>query len=161
MSDLHTFQFTVARALGFPVSTSRLLATDLNTETVTVSSDYALQILHIKSSLHRSTLHNSRREPTWTAEFHCRYYSLSLNWQLLTRSLQFTRSGLLQLRTSHRELTVNELQSLLEILDLTRGKTQSSVLLLTSRVACVWRYCGKRRSREPSLLLRDQAFTVA
>jgi hypothetical protein len=31
--DLHTFQFTVADALGFSVSTSRLLATDLNTET--------------------------------------------------------------------------------------------------------------------------------
>jgi hypothetical protein len=33
--DLHTFQFTVAHALEFSVSTSRLLATDLNTETVT------------------------------------------------------------------------------------------------------------------------------
>jgi hypothetical protein len=32
---LHTFQFTVAHALGFSVSTSRLLATDLNTETST------------------------------------------------------------------------------------------------------------------------------
>jgi hypothetical protein len=29
---LHTFQFTGAHALGFSVSTSRLLATDLNTE---------------------------------------------------------------------------------------------------------------------------------
>jgi hypothetical protein len=34
-TDLHTFQFTVAYALGFPVFTSRLLATDLNTETST------------------------------------------------------------------------------------------------------------------------------
>jgi hypothetical protein len=33
--DVHTFQFTVAHALGFSVSTSRLLATDLNTETTT------------------------------------------------------------------------------------------------------------------------------
>jgi hypothetical protein len=32
---LHTFQFTVAHAVGFPVFTSRLLATDLNTETST------------------------------------------------------------------------------------------------------------------------------
>jgi hypothetical protein len=35
MADLHTFQFTVAHALGFSVSTSRLLATDLHTQTVT------------------------------------------------------------------------------------------------------------------------------
>jgi hypothetical protein len=33
--DLHTFQFTVTHALGFSVSTSRLLAIDLNTETNT------------------------------------------------------------------------------------------------------------------------------
>jgi hypothetical protein len=32
IAHLHTFQFTVAHALGFPVSTSRLLATNLNTE---------------------------------------------------------------------------------------------------------------------------------
>jgi hypothetical protein len=35
IADLHTSQFTVAHALGFSVSTSRLLATDLNTETST------------------------------------------------------------------------------------------------------------------------------
>jgi hypothetical protein len=35
IADLHTFQFTVAHALGFLVSTSRLLASDLNTETST------------------------------------------------------------------------------------------------------------------------------
>jgi hypothetical protein len=35
IADFHTFQFTVAHALGFPVFTSRLLATDLNTETIT------------------------------------------------------------------------------------------------------------------------------
>jgi hypothetical protein len=44
IADLHTFQFTVAQALGFPVVTSRLLATDLNTETTTVSLDYTLQV---------------------------------------------------------------------------------------------------------------------
>jgi hypothetical protein len=32
---LHTFQFTTAHALGFSISTSRLLATDLNKETIT------------------------------------------------------------------------------------------------------------------------------
>jgi hypothetical protein len=35
MADLHNFQFTVAHALGFSVSTSRLLKTDLNKETIT------------------------------------------------------------------------------------------------------------------------------
>jgi hypothetical protein len=35
IADLHTFQFTVSHALGFSVFTSRLLATDLNTETST------------------------------------------------------------------------------------------------------------------------------
>jgi hypothetical protein len=35
IADLHTFQFTVAHALGFPVFTSRLLGTYLNTETST------------------------------------------------------------------------------------------------------------------------------
>jgi hypothetical protein len=33
IADLHTFQFTVAHALGFSVSTSHLLATDLHAET--------------------------------------------------------------------------------------------------------------------------------
>jgi hypothetical protein len=33
IADLHTFQFTVAHALGFSVFSNRFLATDLNTET--------------------------------------------------------------------------------------------------------------------------------
>jgi hypothetical protein len=33
--DLHTFQFTVTHSPRFSVSTSRILATDLNTETIT------------------------------------------------------------------------------------------------------------------------------
>jgi hypothetical protein len=35
IADLHTFQFIVAHTLGFSVSTSRLLATNLSTETST------------------------------------------------------------------------------------------------------------------------------
>jgi hypothetical protein len=35
IADLHTFQFTAAHALRFSVSTSRILATDLNTGTIT------------------------------------------------------------------------------------------------------------------------------
>jgi hypothetical protein len=42
IADLHNLQLTVAQALGFSVFTSRLLATDLNTETITVSLDYTL-----------------------------------------------------------------------------------------------------------------------
>jgi hypothetical protein len=39
VADLHNLQFTVAHALGFSVSTSRLLATNLNTET-SISNHY-------------------------------------------------------------------------------------------------------------------------
>jgi hypothetical protein len=35
IADLHNLQFTFAQALGFSVSTIRLLATDLNTQTIT------------------------------------------------------------------------------------------------------------------------------
>jgi hypothetical protein len=35
IADLLNFQFTVTHALGFSVFTSRLLATDLNTQTIT------------------------------------------------------------------------------------------------------------------------------
>jgi hypothetical protein len=38
VADLHNLQFTFAQALGFSVSTSRLLATDLNTETITIET---------------------------------------------------------------------------------------------------------------------------
>jgi hypothetical protein len=51
VSHLHTLQSTAAHALGFSVSTSRLPATDLYTQTVAVLT---LQILHVN-------LHNSRR----------------------------------------------------------------------------------------------------
>jgi hypothetical protein len=44
IADLHTFQSTVAHALGFPVFTSRLLATDLNTET-SISDHYEVFLL--------------------------------------------------------------------------------------------------------------------
>jgi hypothetical protein len=43
IADLHTFQFTAAHALGFSVSTSRLLATYLNTETST-SNHYEVSL---------------------------------------------------------------------------------------------------------------------
>jgi hypothetical protein len=48
IADLHTFQFTTAHALGFSVSTSRLLATDLNTETIT-SNQYEVFLFRLQS----------------------------------------------------------------------------------------------------------------
>jgi hypothetical protein len=45
IADLHTSQFTVAHALGFSISISRLLATDLNTETST-SNHYDVLFNH-------------------------------------------------------------------------------------------------------------------
>jgi hypothetical protein len=45
IADLQTFHFTVAHALGFSVFTSRLLATDLNTETIT-SNHYEVFLIH-------------------------------------------------------------------------------------------------------------------
>jgi hypothetical protein len=64
ISDINILHFTAAHALGFFVSTSRLLATDLNTGIITVSLNQTLHILHIKPSLLRRTPHNSRRELT-------------------------------------------------------------------------------------------------
>jgi hypothetical protein len=87
VSDLHHLQTTVTHALGFSVSTSHFPAADLNTGIITVSLSHTLQIFHIKSSLHRCTLHNSCRELT-------KNY-----WRTTT--------------IYHRELLVNEPQSLL------------------------------------------------
>jgi hypothetical protein len=69
IADLHSFQFTVAHALGFSVSTNRLLATDLHTETSTqittsikpkifqLHFQYRCTVAHIKSSIHTIHLH--------------------------------------------------------------------------------------------------------
>jgi hypothetical protein len=43
IADLHTFQFTFAHALGFPVFISRLLATDLNAK-ISTSNYYEINI---------------------------------------------------------------------------------------------------------------------
>jgi hypothetical protein len=50
LADLHTFQSTVAHALGFSFSSNRLLATDLNTETST-SNHYEVFLLFCLHSL--------------------------------------------------------------------------------------------------------------
>jgi hypothetical protein len=53
---LHTFEFTVAHALEFSVSTSRLLATDINTETVHFKSVLSLPVISSCITLY-SALH--------------------------------------------------------------------------------------------------------
>jgi hypothetical protein len=50
IADLHTFQFTVAQALGFSVFASRLLATDLNAEVI-ISNHYEVFLLFRPQSL--------------------------------------------------------------------------------------------------------------
>jgi hypothetical protein len=50
IADLHTLQFTVSHALGFSDFTSRLLATDLNTENST-SNHYEVLLLFRLQSL--------------------------------------------------------------------------------------------------------------
>jgi hypothetical protein len=70
ITQLHHLQTTVAHALGFPISTSHLLATALNTETIRVLLNHTLQML----------LHYSTHE-VFTSHF----------------SLQFTQFSLLQL----------------------------------------------------------------
>jgi hypothetical protein len=49
-TDFHTLQSTVAHALGFSISTSRLLATDLNTE-ISISNHYEVFLLFRLQSL--------------------------------------------------------------------------------------------------------------
>jgi hypothetical protein len=58
LAGLHTFQFTVAHALGFQVFTSRLLATDLNTENST-SNHYEVFLLFRLQSLWNLGIKNS------------------------------------------------------------------------------------------------------
>jgi hypothetical protein len=63
MADLHNLQFTVAHAPGFSVSTSRLLATGLNTGTVTSNhfEDFLLLCLQSRPNLYSINQHNSLR----------------------------------------------------------------------------------------------------
>jgi hypothetical protein len=58
---LHTFQFTVVHALGFSLPTSRLLATDLNTETIT-SNHWSTHSKHYTQT--NSSTHTIKSSPT-------------------------------------------------------------------------------------------------
>jgi hypothetical protein len=68
ITDLYTFQFTVAHALGFSVSTSRLLAMDLHTETSTqITTSITLKIFQLRFQYRCTIAHevfNSHCEPT-------------------------------------------------------------------------------------------------
>jgi hypothetical protein len=58
IADLHNFQFTVAHVLDFSVSTRRLLAADLNTESST-SNHYEVFLLFRLQSLWKLGTKNS------------------------------------------------------------------------------------------------------
>jgi hypothetical protein len=75
IADLHNLQFTAVHAVGFSVSTSRLLVTDLNTETIT-SNHYEIFLPFLIQS-------------PWTAD------SLNSDLRLTTE--------LLSARTTHRK----------------------------------------------------------
>jgi hypothetical protein len=49
IADLHTLQFTVAHTLGVSVSTSHLLATDVNTETITSNHHEVFLVFRLQS----------------------------------------------------------------------------------------------------------------
>jgi hypothetical protein len=62
IADLHTFQLTAARALEFSFSTSRLLATDLNRETI--ASNHKVFQSHFYVFTGRRTQNSVTRQPT-------------------------------------------------------------------------------------------------
>jgi hypothetical protein len=87
IADVHTFQFTAPHALGFSVSTSRILATDLSKSHCNIK-------LHMKSSFHSLILFL----PLLSTQFNSSSSKL-IYWQagipkvdssFLTRLLQFT-----------------------------------------------------------------------
>jgi hypothetical protein len=55
IADLHSLQFTVAHTLGFSVFTSRLLATDLNTETSISNHNEVFLLFCLQSLWNRGT----------------------------------------------------------------------------------------------------------
>jgi hypothetical protein len=63
IADLHIFQFTVAHALGFSVSTSRLLATDPKTEISTSNTYEALLPFRLQSLWNLGTKNSSGLTP--------------------------------------------------------------------------------------------------
>jgi hypothetical protein len=95
---VHALHFTVERALGFSVFTSRIVATHLIIETGTVSLSHTLQILHLnevfkshaKSSHDELSVALSYREHTWT-ELHLKLKTVKwksrCDWRSVSQSV--------------------------------------------------------------------------
>jgi hypothetical protein len=129
IADLHTFQFTVAHALGFSVSTSCLLATDLSTETstqITTSMTHKILQLHFKSS---------QTDLLFSSELLVSIRSASLRLLLVT-PLNISRLSLCSRGTGHGKHTSRDHQSLL-LRDVTAGALHtngpSADIVTTSR----------------------------
>jgi hypothetical protein len=84
VADLHIFQSTVTHALGFSVSTSRLLATDLNTDIIT-SNHHEVFLLFLLQTLWTLESKNSSglTPPTYNWLVTTLELALSLNSDLL------------------------------------------------------------------------------
>jgi hypothetical protein len=80
LSLVHTFQFTVVHALGFSVSTSRLLATDLHSETSTqITTSITLKIFQLHFQYHCNVAHiKSSTSHNTSSQADLLYYSVDL-----------------------------------------------------------------------------------
>jgi hypothetical protein len=128
IADIHTFQFTVAHALGFSVSTSRLLATALKTETIRVLLNHTLQML-LHCSIHKSSHHTFK-----SSQDDCS--------QLATHELLAA--------VSHRELTRKRASvSPINPWPDTRETLLPTVLQLLRHCWNAWRHCWRGHVTPP------------
>jgi hypothetical protein len=91
IADLRTLHFITAHALGFPVFTSRLLAMDLNTETITVSLDQTRPIsLHYSArKAFKSHIKSTQADLLHSSVFLVPIHSASL-WLTLLHWIHFS-----------------------------------------------------------------------
>jgi hypothetical protein len=105
IADLHNLEFTVAHTLGFSVSTSSLLATDLNTETSTSNhSEVFLSSVTLYSSVLICT------QLIFTIHRGHTPFS-SLYSQVLCTNVSYNMSLLYRLRTDNTENTSHVIPS--------------------------------------------------
>jgi hypothetical protein len=157
MVELNNLQFTVAQALQFLVFTSRLLATDLNIETI-IWNHYAVFLLFrlqslvlLSPNLHSTNLHNSLTAPNCTALVPIRFSTANfptsdrwrlvpaLNCTLLQPTTDYKRPLLYPI-SLRRVLTENTLRHSYTANSLVRwlspsNEIQTFVLLLLARIA--------------------------
>jgi hypothetical protein len=90
--------------------------------------------------------------------FHCRYYSLSLNWQLLKRSLLQLRTsrGFLPPRTTRKRASVSPINPWSD----PRETLLPTVLLLLRHCWKAWRHCWRGHVTSPHSCV-VQVFIVA